>query len=121
MVGSSQQFCCSCGQPITDNYPAVDLLQTSTPPFLAETCYNFHGSSHLPMRMSNGDSHQQPAISNNGLPGDMRKHILAGLAIARRSLANARDDAAMGVNIDPSTIAELERTVHAYVQMLDNG
>jgi hypothetical protein len=51
----------------------------------------------------------------------MRKHVLAGLAIAKRSLANAKDDLALGCKIDPSAIAELERTVNEYVQMLDGA
>lgn len=74
------------------------------------------------MRAIDGASHQDHLLlQSNGMNGDVRKHMLAGLAIARRSLANALDDAALGVNIAPETIAELERTVNDYVRMLDGS
>jgi len=76
------------------------------------------------MNFLEGATHQDPdqdpsVLSSSTMSGDMRKHVLAGLAIARRSLANAHDDAAMGVKIDPAIIAELERVVNEYVRMLD--
>jgi len=51
-------------------------------------------------------------------PRQLRKDLLAGLALARRTLENAKQDLARGAKIDPSCIEELERTVAEYQQLL---
>ena len=48
----------------------------------------------------------------------LRKDLTTGLALARRSLVNAKRDIATGLNIDPEPVDKLERIVADYIKML---
>lgn len=70
------------------------------------------------MRMIDSPSQSEdPFTFINMPPQQMRKDVLAGLALARRTLENAKQDLALGAKIDPSCIEELERTVAEYQEL----
>lgn len=51
-------------------------------------------------------------------PRAMRNDLLTGLALARRSLVNAKKDVALGLHIDPEAVDQLEHIVAEYLKML---
>jgi hypothetical protein len=71
------------------------------------------------MRMINSPSEaNEPLQFVDISPRQMRADLLAGLAIARRTLANAKKDIAFGVKIDPACIVELERAIGEYLELI---